>query len=101
MGPIGLPELFILGVVAIPYFIPSIIAAVRQKTNLVAIGVFNLLVGWTVIGWIVALVWALRTDTVDLKPAVVAAQASRLCPHCGKYSPAGAVHCGQCGQRFS
>jgi hypothetical protein len=46
------------------YFLPSIIALVRGKRDVVAIVVLNFFLGWTVIGWVVALVWALKTDTV-------------------------------------
>jgi hypothetical protein len=41
------------------YFIPSIIARFRHKRNVAAIFALNLLLGWTFIGWVVALVWAL------------------------------------------
>jgi hypothetical protein len=41
------------------YFLPAIIASNREHPQLNAIGVINILLGWTVIGWIAALVWAL------------------------------------------
>jgi hypothetical protein len=44
------------------YFLPSIIAAARSKRDLVSIFILNFLLGWTAIGWVVALVWALKTD---------------------------------------
>jgi len=40
------------------YFIPYIVARRRKHHNAEAIGVLNLLLGWTAIGWIVALIWA-------------------------------------------
>jgi hypothetical protein len=40
------------------YMLPWAIAATRGKSNHGAIAVLNLLLGWTVIGWIVALVMA-------------------------------------------
>ncbi|MFP5248635.1 MAG: superinfection immunity protein [Acidobacteriota bacterium] len=42
------------------YFLPSIIG--RKKRNFGAIFALNLLLGWSVIGWIVSLVWALTKD---------------------------------------
>jgi hypothetical protein len=45
------------------YFLPSILAAARSKRDLVPIVVLDLLLGWTAIGWVVALVWALKADT--------------------------------------
>jgi len=44
------------------YFLPSIIALVRNKRDIAAIALLNLFLGWSVIGWIVALIWAVKTD---------------------------------------
>jgi Superinfection immunity protein/Short C-terminal domain len=44
------------------YFFPTIIALGRGKSNAGAILVLNLFLGWTFIGWIVALVWAISSD---------------------------------------
>ena len=52
--------LFVLGVAA--YFIPAIIALVRRKSNTLAIFLLNLFLGWSLIGWVVALVWAVSKD---------------------------------------
>lgn len=42
------------------YFIPSIVAAVRMHDNWIAICALNFILGWTGIGWISALVWAIH-----------------------------------------
>ena len=44
------------------YFVPAIIAFVRGKANRMAILALNFLAGWTFIGWVGALVWALTKD---------------------------------------
>jgi len=44
------------------YFLPSIIALARSKRDLLAIFLLNFFLGWSVIGWIVALVWAAKND---------------------------------------
>jgi hypothetical protein len=44
------------------YFIPSMVALIRKKRHKAAIILFNLFLGWTVIGWIVALIWATMFD---------------------------------------
>lgn len=44
------------------YFLPTIIAALKSKRDTVAIFLLNLFLGWSVIGWIVALVWAAKND---------------------------------------
>ncbi len=40
------------------YFLPFLIADHKKHKKLPAIFGLNLLFGWTIIGWIVALVWA-------------------------------------------
>jgi Superinfection immunity protein len=46
------------------YFLPAILAFARSKRDAVAILVLNLFLGWTAIGWVIALVWALKEDAV-------------------------------------
>jgi hypothetical protein len=59
-----LPAFFIpfFGFGFVMYFLPSIIAIVRSKRDITAIVLLNLFLGWTMIGWVVALVWALKND---------------------------------------
>lgn len=40
------------------YFLPTVVAGFRKKRNFVSIGLLNLFLGWTFIGWIIALIWA-------------------------------------------
>lgn len=52
-----------LGIVfLIFYFVPTIIAANRGRHNTGAIFALNLFLGWTFIGWVVSLVWAVSSD---------------------------------------
>lgn len=51
------------------YFIPSFVAGFRSHHNAGAIVALNVLLGWTLIGWVAALVWAL---TAVNKPASAA-----------------------------
>ena len=44
------------------YFLPTIIAFVRHKRNFGAILALNLLLGWSLVGWVISLVWALTVD---------------------------------------
>ncbi|HXZ78997.1 MAG TPA: superinfection immunity protein [Terriglobales bacterium] len=44
------------------YFVPTIIAVVRSKRDTFGIFLLNLFLGWTMIGWVVALVWASKQD---------------------------------------
>ena len=40
------------------YFVPGIIANSRQTRNLMQVWVINICLGWTFLGWVVALVMA-------------------------------------------
>jgi hypothetical protein len=44
------------------YFIPSIMALSNKKKNKSSIIVVNIFLGWTFIGWVVALSWAISKD---------------------------------------
>ena len=45
------------------YWTPTIVAFSRGSDGRVGIAVLNFLLGWTVIGWIAALVWAIVAST--------------------------------------
>ena len=53
------------------YFLPWIVANARQHYNSGAIFVVNLFFGWSLIGWVVALVWAVTkpAPSQQLNPA--------------------------------
>ena len=61
-GALGGALLFLFVAGTLFYFIPLIIAILRKKSNVVAIGALNLLLGWTLVGWVVSLVWSLSKD---------------------------------------
>jgi hypothetical protein len=44
------------------YLVPTLIAAARGTQNRIAILNLNLLLGWTLIGWVIALVWSLSGE---------------------------------------
>nr|UVX34035.1 MAG: Superinfection immunity protein [Bacteriophage sp.] len=50
--------LFFVGLVIFAYLLPSFVAPQRKHVNTTAICVLNILVGWSFIGWVAALVWA-------------------------------------------
>ena len=51
-------------VLIIVYFVPTIVAVVRRRPDYLFIFMFNLLAGWTMIGWIASLVWPRPTEQV-------------------------------------
>ena len=48
------------------YFIPTYIAYKKDKKNKLPILLINLFAGWTLIGWVGALVWAVSQEKPDL-----------------------------------
>lgn len=53
-------------VLCLLYFYPTFKAMGKRNTG--AIFALNLLTGWSTIGWVVALIWALKNDAVALRP---------------------------------
>lgn len=51
-------SLGMLAVLVIVYFVPTFIGSIRNHPNAVAITLLNLFLGWTLIGWVAALVWS-------------------------------------------
>lgn len=47
----------------IPYFLPTIIAFARKKDSAFGIFMLNFFLGWTFIGWIASLIWALSANS--------------------------------------
>jgi hypothetical protein len=52
------------------YFLPAIVAEIRGHHQSAAIFLTNLLLGWTGLGWIVALIWS-ATDLVPVGPSTI------------------------------
>jgi hypothetical protein len=46
------------------YLVPTIVAVVRKVTNQGSVAVINIFLGWSLIGWVVALAMACRTSTL-------------------------------------
>lgn len=51
-------EMFWLVLAVIIYFFPAMIAQAHRHHNSSAIAVLNIFLGWTVLGWFAALIWA-------------------------------------------
>ena len=78
------------------YFLPSIIG--RDKKDATGIFLVNLFLGWTLIGWVVAFIWACASD----RPAYLRyapAGGARFCSHCGTPAVAVVQYCSSCGAR--
>lgn len=82
------------------YFLPSVIAHRRGHPQKTPILLINLLLSFTFIGWVVALVWA--NSALQAAPAGTAPAPARpagFCPHCGA-ARAGGAFCPGCGAKL-
>ena len=62
--PVSAVVAIVVAIVTAGYMLPWAIAAVRGTRNSWTVFWVNLLLGWTVVGWIVALVMAIREHRV-------------------------------------
>lgn len=125
-----IPGLVILAVGAGLYFLPAVIAAARGHHQAGAIFVLDLLLGWTLLGWIVAIVWSFTATGSGVPPAVydetgtlpsgsaesevpwayplfepsgadAASAGTKTCPDCAEAVKAAARVCRFCGYEFT
>jgi len=90
------------------YATPWIVAALRKAPHVGVVAVINVFLGWTVIGWFVALAMAFRPRPSKLaaddetagapgaEPLPASALMVRECPHCEQQMPREARACTHC-----
>jgi Superinfection immunity protein len=44
------------------YFLPAILADRRKRRDVLTLALFNACLGWTVLGWLLALYWSLQPN---------------------------------------
>lgn len=88
-------ELAILALIILTvYFIPAAVASSRKHKNTGAIFALNLLLGWTLLGWAIAMIWACTANVAaaDIKQALTPQPPSvenvTRCAICNKKIPA-------------
>jgi len=47
------------------YFVPVIVAYIRKHKNIIPITILTIFLGWTFIGWLASLMWALNSDICE------------------------------------
>lgn len=96
-----MPMLMLLGI-GLLYFLPTFIAVGRTHRNMLAISVTNLLLGWTAIGWLVALIWSLivgegEGPSKEVPSTMGNEVDEKTCPFCAETVKVKAVICKHCG----
>jgi hypothetical protein len=88
-------------VVFIPafYLLPTYEAWSRKHENLASIALLNLLLGWTLLGWVGALVWAFKRQPKPepSRPMFQPVKQTKQCPFCAEEIMLAAVKCKHCG----
>lgn len=91
---------FVLGLAL--YFLPTMIGF--RKRNAGAIFALNLFLGWTLVGWVVALVWSLTVedaqDTMLVQPMIVQAPPAWTCAICRVPVARSDSFCRSCGTKI-
>lgn len=90
MGGMFGPLAILVG--AVLYFLPALL--IKGYRNAGSVFILNLLLGWTGVAWIIALVWAMKErggpKLSEMRPCPACRQlihnAAWKCPHCGTSS---------------
>ena len=88
------------------YLLPTIQAISRGQPNTTAIIIVNVALGWTLVGWVVAMVWAVKEPEpviIASRPTTLAGEPPRpmkTCPACAEDVLAAALLCKHCNTVF-
>ncbi|MBT4207143.1 superinfection immunity protein [Candidatus Woesearchaeota archaeon] len=96
--------LILLPIVLLLYFLPSLIASKRKHLNATSITLTNFLLGWTFLGWVIALIWSFSNNRADQqkldKKIPNSLNPNKYCSNCGDNAGISDKYCGSCGESF-
>jgi len=87
--PIGIEKDIYIGIIVVLYLLPSFVARMRRHLSGGSVFYLNLLLGWTLIGWAAALIWAFTGKSFA---------GQKACVFCKEWIPREAVVCSHCAR---
>lgn len=92
-------EVFVLLFGAFIYFLPALNALSKSHASTFGIFLLNLFLGWTLVGWVVALIWSVDNNrSGERKPSP---KTHIRCPDCQELILKEARVCKHCGCRLT
>ena len=79
------------------YFLPAIIGHRKRQAGMIFL--VNFLAGWTIVGWVICLIWACMPDEHRVV-ALAGNTAVHYCTWCGTPQFVGGHYCAGCGRSF-
>jgi hypothetical protein len=88
------------------YMQPTFEAWINKHPNLYSVALLNIFLGWTIVGWVGAIVWAFnKPSTVvvvtDHGTAGVSTSSTKDCPYCAEKIQIAAIKCKHCGSMLN
>jgi hypothetical protein len=87
----------VLIIAGLIYFIPALNAASRKHNSGAAITAANLFFGWTIIGWLLCLVWSYSGNRRIVEAGAPSPETHVRCPECRELVIHDARKCKHCG----
>ncbi|MBB1438608.1 superinfection immunity protein [Shewanella sp. SG41-4] len=83
-------------------------AYINKQPNFYSIFALNLFLGWTLLGWVAALVWAIKShdpirvaaENTPRPSRIIKSKETKQCPFCAEDILIAAIKCKHCGSEI-